>query len=267
MVRRAAITLSLTVQPCVIAELGINPAFEHLGLLDRFLFGMPRERVGWRNANPPAIDERVVMRYHEQIGRVLALCGQAGTRGGEQAVVLEFTAEAHAAGVAFEEWREPQLRPSGPLAGVRSWAAKLTGQLVRIAALIHIAERIDGDAWREPVGLETWRRAEAFADYLIPHARAAFHAMRVDGAFGEARVILDWIAGRKCPLFTRRELFDHLRGTRFQKVEHLEPALALLVEHGYLRRLPDGKLGARGGRPEQHRYEAHPVLLTGETGS
>jgi replicative DNA helicase len=262
-VRNVAITLALTVQPKVIADLGRNPLFDPLGLLGRFVYALPKSRVGSRNPDPPAVSEAVMLEYRELLREMLALPYEHDTQGREVPIVLEFTEEARAEVVAFEAWREPQLRPSGRLGEIRSWASKLTGHLARIAALIHVAERINQgpDAWKQPISADTWGRARQFTEYLIPHALAAFHLMRVDGAFGQAEVILDWIEDKQRTQFSRRELFDQLRGTRFPRVECLEPALALLVEYGYLRRLPDEAPGEVRGRPERNRYEVHPEVV------
>jgi replicative DNA helicase len=262
-VRQAALTLALTVQPQIIADLGRNPAFDLLGLLGRFVLAMSKGRVGWRDPDPPAVSEGVVKRYHDSLRLVLAISYEHDAEGRAVPVMLEFTEEARAQIVAFEAWREPQLRPSGRLGEIQRWASKLTGHLVRIAVLLHVAERINqgSDAWKQPISADTWGRARQFAEYLIPHALAAFHLMRVDGAFGQAEVILDWIRDKQRTRFSRRELFDQLRGARFPRVEALEPALALLVEYGYLRRLPDEVPGVIGGRPERNRYQVHPEVL------
>jgi hypothetical protein len=87
--------------------------------------------------------------------------------------------------------------------------------------------------------------------------------MRVAESFGEARVILDWIEKRSKESFSRAELFDALRGSRFPRVEMLDRPLALLVEYGYLRRLPDRQPGPQGGWPSPHGFAVHPELCHG----
>lgn len=260
---RVALTIALTVQPSVIADLGRNRAFENRGLLARFLYGMPAAHVGFRNPDPPVLDEAVAERYARELREVLLFPQLTDASGQAVPTVLTLCPLAYAALTALQAWREPQLQPSGALADIRLWASKLEGHVVRLAALFHLAEHAPRGACAcqaTPISFSTWQRAEAFVPYLIAHARAAFHTMRVADDFGEARVILDWIEKREAVRFCRGELFDSLRGLRFPRAESLERALALLVEYGYLRRLPDTAPGPRGGRPSTHRFAVHPAL-------
>ncbi|MCA1675260.1 MAG: hypothetical protein LC799_24740 [Actinobacteria bacterium] len=53
-----------------------------------------------------------------------------------------------------------------------------------------------------------------------------------------ARTILDWITRTRRQRFTRRELFTAVSRARFRKTTDLDAPLALLEQHGYLRRGP-----------------------------
>jgi hypothetical protein len=59
--------------------------------------------------------------------------------------------------------------PSGSLADIAGWAMRLPGQLVRIAALLALAE----DPGRAEVGAEHVRAAIGMAEALVAHARLA----------------------------------------------------------------------------------------------
>ena len=94
--------------------------------------------------------------------------------------------------------------------------------------------------------------------YFLGHALDVFDSMGADPRLDDARTVLDWIARDGCSIFTRRELFNGVRGSRFPKVTDVSPALTVLVDHGYIRRLDALSSGPSGGRPST-RYEAHPI--------
>jgi replicative DNA helicase len=60
--------------------------------------------------------------------------------------------------------------------------------------------------------------------------------MGADPRVDDARWLLDWISRTNQVQFSRRDAHQAARG-RFRKATDLEPALALLEEHGYLRRV------------------------------
>ena len=63
--------------------------------------------------------------------------------------------------------------------------------------------------------------------------------------------------------FTRRDAHQAARG-RFRKAGDLEPALALLEEHGWLRRVDADSSGPKGGRPPSPRFLVNPMHPTTE---
>ncbi len=97
--------------------------------------------------------------------------------------------------------------------------------------------------------------AVSIGDYAIEHARAVFSLMGADPQLELARRVLRWIADGRLSEFSRRDAFYHVRGTQVPKVTDLDPALALLLAHGYLAPLAT----SRGpGRPSQ-RFRVNPL--------
>jgi replicative DNA helicase len=70
--------------------------------------------------------------------------------------------------------------------------------------------------------------------------------MGADSRVDDARWLLEWIARNGRTQFSRRDAHQAARG-RFHKATDLEPALALLEEHGYLRRVDADPAGVQGG--------------------
>jgi len=159
---------------------------------------------------------------------------------------------------------EPRLRPDGDLYGVRDWAAKLAGAVVRLAALMHIAGHLR-DGYRQPVAEDTMRQAVRLGDYYTTHALAAFGAMTGARNLGLAEAILGWLypdASREHHgEFSRRDAHRQFqeRDGHSTTVEDVAGALQLLETHGYIRPLPAPPRSPRGGRPAAPRYEVCPT--------
>ena len=85
--------------------------------------------------------------------------------------------------------------------------------------------------------------------------------MGADPRLDEVRWLLDWITRGNRTQFTRRDAHKAAPRGRFPKATDLEPALSLLQEHGYLRRVdsepsrdPHGR-----GRPASPRFLVNPL--------
>jgi replicative DNA helicase len=149
--------------------------------------------------------------------------------------------------LGFERDLEPRLAAgSGDLAHLAGWAAKLAGATCRLAALLHL------------ISADTFAGAIRLADYLVEHARAVFDLMGADPRVDDARWLLDWISRTNRTQFSRRDAHQAARG-RFRKATDLEPTLALLEEHGWLRRVDSDPAGAKGGRPPSPRFLVNPL--------
>ena len=105
---------------------------------------------------------------------------------------------------------------------------------------------------------DTFAGAVRLADYLVEHARAVFDLMGADPRVDDARWLLDWISRTNRTQFSRRDA--HQAAPRpLPKATDLEPALALLEEHGWLRRVdPDPSRAQGGGRPASPRFLVNP---------
>jgi hypothetical protein len=141
---------------------------------------------------------------------------------------------------------------SGDLANLAGWAAKLAGATCRLAALLHLARHLR-NGWARPIAADTFAGAARLADYLVDHARAVFNLMGADPRVDDARWLLDWIIRTNQVQFSRRDAHQAARG-RFRKATDLEPALALLEEHGWVRRVDADPAGPKGGRPPSPRF-------------
>jgi replicative DNA helicase len=178
--------------------------------------------------------------------------------------VLQLTPEADAALIAYEERIEPQLRAKGGRLGhIDKWAGKLIGATARIAGLLHLADHFE-DGYGKPISAATMAAAIELAEYFTHHALTVFDLMGADATQARARTLLEVLAANGWESVSRRDLFAKLSRSEFPTVADLEPAAALLEEHGYLRSETPPRTGKRG-RPPAPRYLVHPQLREGQT--
>jgi len=91
--------------------------------------------------------------------------------------------------------------------------------------------------------------------------------MGADPRIDDARWLLDWFTRTNRTQFTRRDAHKAAPRGRFPKATDLEPALSLLQEHGYLRRVePETSRDPQGrGRPASPRFLVNPLPRATET--
>jgi replicative DNA helicase len=263
-IQRPCLTIGLTVQPEVLQGLAGRPGFRGRGLLARFLYSLPASLVGHRQAGAPPIPEPVAHHYTVE---VQALAASLTRPVDEDPTILTLDPQAGELLLAFERDLEPRLAPgNGDLAYLAGWAAKLAGAICRIAALLHLASHLR-DGWAQPISRDTLTAAVRLADYLIEHARAVFDLMGADPRLDDARWLLDWITRTGQVQFSRRDAHMATPRGRFPKATDLEPVLALLEEHGYLRRVdPEPSRDPHGrGRPASPRFLVNPLHPSTET--
>jgi hypothetical protein len=256
-VERPCLTIGLAVQPEVLRGLAGRPGFGGRGLLARFLYSLPESLVGRRQAGAPPVSRSVADRYALELQALAATLAVPAGNDGPILLTLD-----HAAGellLGFERELEPRLAAgSGDLAHLAGWAAKLAGTTCRLAGLLHLAGHLR-DGWAQPIETETLAGAIRLANYLIEHARAVFDLMGADPRVEDARWLLDWISRTNQAQFTRRDAHRAAPRGRFSKATDLDPALALLEEHGYLRRVDADPTGPKGGRPPSPRFLVNPL--------
>jgi replicative DNA helicase len=259
-VERPCLTIGLAVQPEVLQGLAGRPGFRGRGLLARFLYSLPQSLVGRRRPGAPPVPPAVADRYTLELQALAAsLTTHDGNAGGEGPALLGLDQEAAELLLVFERDLEPRLAAdSGDLAHLAGWAAKLAGTTCRLAGLLHLASHLR-DGWAHPIGADTFASAIRLAAYLIEHARAVFDLMGADPRVDDARWLLDWISRTDRTQLSRRDAHGAAPRGRFRKAADLEPALSLLEEHGWLRRVDADPPGPKGGRPSSPRFLVNPL--------
>jgi replicative DNA helicase len=263
-VERPCLTIGLAVQPEILRGLASRPGFGGRGLLARFLYSLPPSLVGRRDPGAPPVPQAMADRYTLELQ---ALTASLSSTAGDGPTVLTLDPQAGDLLLGFERDLEPRLAADrGDLAHLTGWAAKLAGATCRLATLLHLASHLR-DGWAQPINADTFASAVQLAGYLVEHARAVFDLMGADPRTDDARCLLDWIRRTNQVQFSRRDAHMATPRGRFRKATDLEPALRLLEEHGYLRRLdPEPSRDSQGrGRPASPRFLVNPLQPSTET--
>jgi replicative DNA helicase len=248
-----ALTLGVCTQPAALAALAAIPGAAGRGLLARFLFSIPQVNIGRRETKPAPADPAAHTVYEANLTSLIL-----SLRDLDQPIRLELSPGASFLLDAVAEDTENAMDEGGPLAHMRDWGAKAVGAMMRIAALLHLAEHLR-DGYERPISQDTISAAHALIEYYTAHTLAAFDTMTTDETAGRAHQLLDWTAKTGTTRFSARDAFTGLSRAQFPKMNDLDPALNLLEQHGYLRRLPPPPNPGRG-RPPAPLYEVHPGI-------
>ncbi|HEY3872376.1 MAG TPA: DUF3987 domain-containing protein [Actinocrinis sp.] len=263
-VQRPALTLGICTQPAALAELAAIPGAAGRGLLGRFLFSLPSSNIGRRNTKPSPADPAAHADYARNLTALtLSLRDrdepQGAPDGGEPVITLRLSPKASQILDGAAADFEAAMDDGGPLAQLRDWGGKAVGAMMRIAGLLHLAEHLH-DGYARPIGPGTIAAAHNLIEYYTAHTLAAFDAMTTDPITERACHLLDWITNTGTVRFSARDAFTNQSRSRFPKMADLDPVIALLEQHGYVRRLHAPPSGARGGRPPAPVYEVHPNI-------
>ncbi len=228
-IEHPAVTMGLAVQPEVLESIGQIKGADGRGLLARFLYAQPESLVGRRNLVPDLIRAEVAEAYAQRLGG-LAM----GMAGWTDPALLTLSPEADAVLLAYQKVTEARIGKGGPLAPIVKWASKRDGAVARIAGLLHLASH-PNQAWQRPIEAPTMAAATMLGEYFTAHAHHVFDAMGADPAQEAAHTVLTHIHDTRITGFTKRELFRGLPRGDFPAIADLDPALALLEEHGWIR--------------------------------
>jgi len=196
-----SLTFCLFCQPSVIKNMGRESSFDGNGLVERFLYLLPKSRLGHRSHENPPVSDYIQAEYNKKI---FALLNEYMDPSDDEDKrwTLNLSPEA------FKEWRdfqdhiETQLRPGGKLYSILGWGGKICGYTLRLAGLLHVMEYGHHSLL---ISLETMNRALEIAALLIDHALAAFNLMGADESQVKVKAVYEWIVFNGEARFKKRE--------------------------------------------------------------
>lgn len=240
-VRRAAVSVTGTIQPAVLA-LSLDAAALAAGLGARFLMAKPpRPPRRWSEAE---VSEDLTARYTDLLRGLLALSmADAGKR------APHFLVLTPAAKQIFVDWflgwgeRQDAARQGAEAAAL----AKLEGYAARLALLHHVVthKALGVDDLRG-VGEQSVQCGITLVEWFATEAKRIYGSLRETEDECDLRELAEWIQGRGGET-TPGSLRDSCRG-RYPTAPDAEAALSELVETGcgHWIWLPSGP---NGGRP------------------
>lgn len=224
----------------------------------------------YRSVDAPPVVEEVRQWWDAMLRKVLALpVPESGN-----VPFIYLSPQAHDLLRAFRQEVELELRAGEDLDDLADWGNKLSGNVARLAGLLHIAEWASNSVysvnsvyaewpWSYPMTPETMESAIRLGRYFKGHAQAAFALMGADARIGSAKKIWSAIQTHKLETFTVRDLWQKVR-RGFSNVSQLEQVLNLLEELGYARRVETQKWEGPGQSPSPS-YEVNPFARTQNT--
>ncbi|HZA21897.1 MAG TPA: YfjI family protein, partial [Dehalococcoidia bacterium] len=124
-----ALTIILTVQPDVIADLASKKGFRGRGFLARWLYSLPKSRVGYRDIDAPPVADESRQMWDSMLRAILKL---PVPKDGSIPVIC-LSPQAHTIFRAFRQEVEVELRPGEELDDLADWGNKLPGNVARLA--------------------------------------------------------------------------------------------------------------------------------------
>lgn len=225
-IQRANLVIVCTVQPSVLDDIGANRAMNNRGLIPRFLISTPPSNVGYRNRRQTSrTNPTVATAYAAHLRDIHDRCRS-------RPVNLVINDEAANLYMDWDQGLEDQLRPGGNYDLHAQFIGKLRANVLRIAALLHVAHGHDRNSDRITLGV--MQDAITIADYFLRHTMALHERWGTDEAHINAQAILEWAVRNGHQKFTRRDLTRALR-RRFPSNESTVEPLKRLIETGWLR--------------------------------
>lgn len=230
--KKAILTMGLTVQPEVIKKVCKNNTFRGRGLLGRFLYVMPPSNIGYRTLEEEPMNDSIRMHYHASITAILNHPYDMQNNFTHQHV-LRLEPEAYSKWLEYSKMIEVMMgRDLDLLSHITDWAGKLSGQIARIAALLHIYRYAFDKPWEQKISLQDMHGAVKIGHVLIRHALKVFNLIHEDDGIDVAKDILQWITDLNLERFSQRDCGRKFRTYLRHKL--LRPGLNLLRDRGYL---------------------------------
>lgn len=194
-----ALAIGMLVQPHVLERAATIPGARDSGFLGRWIYGVPKSRMGERTIQSPPLDEQAKHAWEQAVSRFLQM-----PRRPEQVPVVELGPEARADLNSFREWIEPHQREiTGRYSHMTDWTGKVAGTALRLAGIYHLAA---GRGFDEKVSFETMHWATSLCRWACVHAEYVHRSWRTAETKPGVDWIFQWLRKLDVSEFTRREL-------------------------------------------------------------
>ena len=238
----------LMLQPAVLERTKNQFGVATQGILERFLFSLPETWVSERLDTKP-VSEQTREAYSQLLQKIGRTCWEA-----PEYINLQLEDEAREEIGRFLSDIARGRKPGGlfdqsPL--LQGWSAKLTGQALRLAGLLHMAGNLQNPL--TPITKNEIEVAGKLARYFVHEVIKAEKTMAGNGDMEGAENLLKIIQGKRFETFTATDI---VRNSGYKHIRDLAEPLATLVETNHIARVESqGK-----GRPAQ-RFVVSPHII------
>ena len=150
---------------------------------------------------------------------------------------------------------EAMMVDDGDLADCRDIASKATSQIVKLALVLHLADRPELIQQPESeVSATTWQAAQAIGVYHLNEAVRVQRVADEDPMLRMARKLLAWIQRERLTEVTGRQVQRTAPRPRPKNAEEARKVLGLLCDHHHLMRVDQGR-----GRSDLYRVNPESV--------
>jgi hypothetical protein len=254
-VERPSLALGLAVQPVVLQDAMAARQLLERGVFARMMFATLESRIGSRMESTAAPHNPNPARLWGMVLSGIAELPRPGP--GDEIPSLCCSPQALALHVQLSDGTEARLGRGGDLLapGLREWAHKHAGRVLRIAGLLHLAS---GETISTEITEETMMNAIRIGDWSVSQARTVHclsHESADEATVQACRQVLAWIERKRMRSFTCREACRGVHA-KWVRTKAMEDALDQLCELGWLQQEP---FQDRGGRWRQ-RYAVTPHI-------
>lgn len=247
-INNPTLTMLLSAQDNVLAEIMKNEAFKSRGLIARILYSRPKSKMGTRHFVTPDIPPDLEIAYQRLVSKLLEI--PYPTNGILPIINLSPSAQNEV--IRFHDWLEPKLVDE--LEYMESWGAKLLGNMLRIAGMLHCAKNSNAPS-ETSLSSETVQQAIAISKYFLHHAKCVHNLLGTDKDTQLAKHVTKKLQNQEERELSKYQIFRLCRGS-FQRVDDLNPILDILIEFGYLKERTHP--APTGGRPRANTYLLNP---------
>ncbi|HQZ63989.1 MAG TPA: YfjI family protein, partial [Planctomycetaceae bacterium] len=258
--RNPCLTIALSVQPEHLRQFWGNSAFSGRGLLDRFLFAIPNSKLGSRKLESRPIPVEISAEWNRLIRNTLDLHQQRNEWGDLVPHALQLDSAAYHLWKQEQAANEIDMRPGNIWGSAPGWASKYPGAVLRIAAIMHIANTVSLGVSPEEctIGHMGMNNAIRLGRKIKQHSLQAFGLMQMDANQQMAVKVSEWIQRNGLSLFTSRDVVRALNGGRSN--DGVDEALAILIDSGWIRPTPQPDVRGKG-RPSIQ-FDVNPLVFS-----
>lgn len=229
----------LMIQPVIAETVLSDDLLTGQGILARMLVSWPESAVSTRPyVSRATVDDPRMVRYITRIGELLALpmpTDPEDPEDGLQPRALPLSDAAKRLWIDHHDHVEFGQAADGPYAEVRAWASKNAEQALRLAGVLTMVE----DHEAVEVSAEVMRQACELARWFLAEAVRLVGTCRTPRRIRDAEALLKWIHDRHLTAVHAQQLQNKGPRAVGRDKAAMDAAIGALVEHGWLKPLPE----------------------------